>query len=396
MATISNTPRPAYAWDSTDNCWYPIGTGAHSHNEIDKTTINAKGDLIVGTANDAYTRQAVGADGSILVADSTQTTGVNWAGPSFIAGKNAVINSSFDIWQRGTSIAYSGGNQYTADRWVLYSGNTGRTVSRQASGLTGFQYCARVQRDSGNAGGAAIAFNQSIETVNTVPYAGKPVTISFWARKGANYSEANSNLEADIYYGTGTDQNVNSGYTGVASISANVTLTTSWQRFYITGTLPSTAASMAAYFIYTPTGTAGAADYFEVTGVQIETGALPTQHSRAGGSQQAELALCQRYYEKSYNDGVNPAAASDPGVVFGCRPNGGAYLYAPFKVTKRTTPTITVYSPATGTSGKVRNYNSAADETASTGFIGHNGFKTAGTTSSNDLLGLQFTADAEL
>jgi hypothetical protein len=30
MATISNTPRPGYAWDATDNVWYPIGVGQHS------------------------------------------------------------------------------------------------------------------------------------------------------------------------------------------------------------------------------------------------------------------------------------------------------------------------------------------------------------------------------
>ena len=31
MATISNTPRPGYVWDSTDNVWYPIGVGGHGH-----------------------------------------------------------------------------------------------------------------------------------------------------------------------------------------------------------------------------------------------------------------------------------------------------------------------------------------------------------------------------
>ena len=27
MATISNTSRPGYVWDSTDNVWCPIGVG---------------------------------------------------------------------------------------------------------------------------------------------------------------------------------------------------------------------------------------------------------------------------------------------------------------------------------------------------------------------------------
>jgi hypothetical protein len=41
--------------------------------------VNAKGDLVVGTADNAVARQAVGADGLALIADSTQATGVTWA-----------------------------------------------------------------------------------------------------------------------------------------------------------------------------------------------------------------------------------------------------------------------------------------------------------------------------
>lgn len=81
MATISNTPRPGYVWDSTDNCWYPIGVGAHSHNEIPKTVVDAKGDLIVGTAADTVDRLAVGTNGYLLTADSAQTTGLSWTAP---------------------------------------------------------------------------------------------------------------------------------------------------------------------------------------------------------------------------------------------------------------------------------------------------------------------------
>jgi hypothetical protein len=43
MATISNTPRPGFVWDSTDNVWYPIGTGTHSHADIPNTIVTAKG-----------------------------------------------------------------------------------------------------------------------------------------------------------------------------------------------------------------------------------------------------------------------------------------------------------------------------------------------------------------
>lgn len=43
------------------------------------TTIDAKGDLIGGTGADTYARLAIGTNGQVLTADSTQTTGMKWA-----------------------------------------------------------------------------------------------------------------------------------------------------------------------------------------------------------------------------------------------------------------------------------------------------------------------------
>jgi hypothetical protein len=82
MATISNTPRPGYVYDSADAVWYPIGTGTHSHNEIASTIVDAKGDLIAATAADTVARLAVGANDTVLTADSTQATGLKWATPA--------------------------------------------------------------------------------------------------------------------------------------------------------------------------------------------------------------------------------------------------------------------------------------------------------------------------
>jgi len=79
LATFSNTTRPGYVWDSTDNVWYPIGVGGHSHGEIPATIADAKGDLIAGTAADTVSRLAVGTNGQYLKADSTAGTGLAWA-----------------------------------------------------------------------------------------------------------------------------------------------------------------------------------------------------------------------------------------------------------------------------------------------------------------------------
>ena len=48
-------------------------------NSINKSIIDATGDLVVGQANDTPARLAVGTNGQYLVADSAQTLGVKWA-----------------------------------------------------------------------------------------------------------------------------------------------------------------------------------------------------------------------------------------------------------------------------------------------------------------------------
>jgi hypothetical protein len=89
MATISNTPRPGYVWDATDNVWYPIGTGTHSHSDyitsasaINPTIVDAKGDIIAASAADTVARLAVGSNDQVLTADSSTATGLKWATPA--------------------------------------------------------------------------------------------------------------------------------------------------------------------------------------------------------------------------------------------------------------------------------------------------------------------------
>jgi hypothetical protein len=51
-------------------------------NFVSKTIVNAKGDLIVATADDTVVRLAVGTDTFVLTADSTAASGVKWAASS--------------------------------------------------------------------------------------------------------------------------------------------------------------------------------------------------------------------------------------------------------------------------------------------------------------------------
>jgi hypothetical protein len=79
MTTIGTASRPAYVYDAETDTWVPIGVGPHTHDEyIDKTIIDAKGSIVVGTDLDTAGILAVGTDGQYLVADSVAPTGIAW------------------------------------------------------------------------------------------------------------------------------------------------------------------------------------------------------------------------------------------------------------------------------------------------------------------------------
>ena len=294
------------------------------------------------------------------------------------AGKNSVINGGMDIWQRGTSFAVSTGT-YTADRWQGYRSVAGSTISRQTTSdttnLPSIQYCARVQRDSGNTSTAAINLGQSFESVNSIPLAGKTVVLSFYARRGANYSSASNALRVQLYAGTGTDQNVlTAGYTGsTLGIDQTATLTTTWQRFSYSVTIGVSYTELGVIFVNTPVGTAGAADYFEVTGVQLELGSTATTFSRAGGTIQGELAACQRYYYRWTAAGqyqqVGWGSASQTNTID---------VVVPMPVTMRTNVSIIDYS------------NVAASDGANASLTGGT-LAAPGSTENNSLVQLRYT-----
>ena len=85
--TVTDPPATddVLAWDGT--LWTPAALTAADTGAIPESLIDAKGDVIVGTANDTAARLGVGADGQVLTADSTETSGVKWAAP---AGGGAV------------------------------------------------------------------------------------------------------------------------------------------------------------------------------------------------------------------------------------------------------------------------------------------------------------------
>jgi hypothetical protein len=316
--------------------------GFDDSNAIQNSIVDAKGDLVAASAADTPARLAVGSNGETLVADSSTSTGLRYQAP---IQQNPVINSAFQVWQRGTSGAMGGsGSTYLADRWAMYSGSAG-TVSRQTTSdttnLPNIQYCARVQKNSGEATNGVQQIGTSFETINSIPFAGKTVTFSFYARKGANFSGASDVLSGLVKTGTGTDQNlVGTGYTGsVTAITSSATLTATWQRFTATGSIGSTATEIGIEFRYTSTGTAGANDYFEVTGVQLEVGSVATPFHTYAATIQGELAACQRYYVRF--GGNNLFETIGTGL---CESTTGGLVPVTLPVTMRIVPSAVDFS----------------------------------------------------
>ena len=308
-------------------------------------------------------------DGQVIyMTDVDQTAvwdGIQWTVLAPIAGsRNALINGAFNVWQRGTS--FNGSSPYYgADRWFFARPGAvaGSTLSRQASGLTGFTYCARMQRDSGNANTSSVRIFQSLETINSLQFAGKQITVSFYVRSGANYS-GGANTYLNVRSGTGTDQQLgNTGFTGVALVGQlAITPTSTWTRYSVTGSVSSSATEVGIDINYTPTGTAGANDYIEITGVQLEAGsvATPFEFEDFGDT----LRKCMRYYQKSFRQDIAPATATgnfDGALRWQGNGGGfGAWCHRSLPVIMRSAPVVTLFNPVSA-NAQARNTAAGVD-----------------------------------
>jgi hypothetical protein len=321
-------------------------------NAVVPTALLAKGDIFVATANGAYTRLAAGNNGESLYADSTTSTGLRWQG-DYNTGKNKILNGDFSIWQRGTS---SNANGFLTDRWNLNAGAaTSFSQSRQAftpgsapvSGYEGKYFWRHSITNVGSE--TAWYLNNYIEDVQTL--AGQTTTFSFWAKADSNRSISAYILQR---FGTGGSSNVS---TTIGTFS----LTTSWQRFTATFSMPSISGKtigadnlVQIFFAMTP----ASGLVLDLWGMQWEAGSVATPFTTATGNQALELAACQRYYQRFTSGESNTTLYSPFGSGF---VSGSSTLlsYVPFKGTMRIAPsfsssgasTLGTSTPAGGTQG---------------------------------------------
>lgn len=72
------------------------------------TEIDAKGDLIGGTGADTFARLAVGANGTVLTADSVEATGLKWAAPAGAVNSFTLLNTGDTTIGAGSTKTWSG------------------------------------------------------------------------------------------------------------------------------------------------------------------------------------------------------------------------------------------------------------------------------------------------
>jgi hypothetical protein len=339
----------------------------------------------------------------------TNAVNISQVGSNNTTFRNRIINGAMSFWQRATT--YSGtpnpATYTSSDRWNFYSASP-ITASRSTDVASGFQYSLKLQRPNAATTTNNLYTLQVIESTNMLDLQSQSVTVSFWAKAGANFSASSSVLNFAVNTGTVADQGSASaigGWTGNAyPIITTATLTTTWTRYTATGAVASNALEMGVLFWFTPTGTAGADDSVYITGVQLEAGsaASPFEYRSYG----TELALCQRYYTKSFETNTAPGTATSLGVIPICIYLSGNFTWqlgGTFIVPMRSAPTVS-YWDANGNASKVSYLgngtttfnNNVALASGGPFNASTSGFTFQSNVSTNGTYFIQYTASAEL
>ena len=96
---------------------------------IQPTILDAKGDLIVATGNDSPNRLAVGANDTVLTADSSAATGLKWAAPATgttYVGCAAFRNANLSVTKNTNTLLTLPSEQFDTDGFHSTVTNTGR------------------------------------------------------------------------------------------------------------------------------------------------------------------------------------------------------------------------------------------------------------------------------
>lgn len=380
----------------------------------------AAGTGIAATPDPITTTGTIAVSGA-LAEISTNVIGVN---------KNLVIGGNFDTnpWQRGTSFTAPATTTYTADRfsWVTVGAgvvNILKTADAPTVAESGIfsSNCFHVDVTTADGSLAATDIYRAtykIEGYDWAQIAQRAFTISFWVKstKTGIFSVAFQNSGADRSYVAEytvdtTDTWEKKTITVSASPSAGTWLYTNGVGLVVTWIIAA-GSNFTTSTLDTWNSDALIASSNQVNGMDADTNNFKLQliqieaGSNATGFQvrsvETELALCQRYYEKTFNQGTTPAVGAGSGgalsntTVATSTPSASNWLY---KVNKRAVPTITYYGLATTTLW--RNQSDGTDSGASS--LAGQGVAActvqnagSGTDEAGDTVSIHATADAEL
>ena len=321
---------------------------------------------------------------------------------------NRIINGAMVIDQRnaGASVGNPVGAAYTLDRWLAAGFSSSKyTIQQNAGAVTppvGFANYLGVTSSSSYSvpAGEYYVINQYIEGFNTADLAwgtasAATITLSFWARSsltgtfgGALRNSADNRSYPFTYTVSAANTWEQKTITVAGDTSGTWVGATNGVGLRITFSLGSgstyngTAGAWAGSNFNSATGavsvvgTSGATFY--ITGVQLEKGSTATSFDyRPYGT---ELALCQRYFEKTYSIGTALGTVTDTGMVdvnITSSASSNAITTVWFRVVKRASPTMTGYSNNSGASGIWTYARSGASATATPNFtpIGDSSFR---------------------
>jgi hypothetical protein len=250
-------------------------------------------------------------DGDVFSAsDINDTNGtINLTAAPFAAGKNRLINGNMAVAQRGTSFTASSNNDdaYTLDRWYILSDTNDVIDVTQATDVpTNGLYSIGLDVETVN---KKFGIAQIIEQQNSIGLIGNTVTLSFKAKVSSTTKL--DNVKAAIVAWSGTADTVTSDIISAWGVEgtnptlianatyentpANLGVTTSWASYSITAAIDTASTKNILVFIWSDVTDTTLGDFLYVTDVQLEAGSTATGFQTATGTNQGELALCQRY-----------------------------------------------------------------------------------------------------
>jgi hypothetical protein len=251
--------------------------------------------------------------------------GVSSVNGGQLAGlRNRIINGDFKVTQRGAS--GTAANTYGPDRWIVSYGTAAPSWLAGVGALPEPAYGSYINI-GGVASNTGVNITQRIEAVNCRDMAGKNVTVSYYVYQTTG---ATVTVTTQLQYASAVDTWPGSP-TSITPPAGTAVPTATWVKISHTFSVPTAATtgfSLTPYANFTPL--LGGQSLL-IYNVQLEIGSVATPFEQRPYGM--ELVLCQRYYEQVEG---TLGTQSDPGYYFS------------YRVTKRTTPTIT-WSAASGT-----------------------------------------------